>query len=118
MYEKKHHQLAPRSIYYSRLLRSFLIALGFLSFSLFLGILGYHFLGKLNWIDSLLNASMILGGMGPVDPIQSNSGKMFASVYALYSGISFLTAFSILIVPALHRLLHKFHISDAADNQE
>lgn len=112
VFEKKHHALAPRSVYYKRLMVSSLIALSFLSLSLFIGILGYHFLGKLTWIDSLVNASMILGGMGPVDIIQTNSGKIFASIYAIYSGVSFLTSFSILIAPALHRIMHNFHITD------
>jgi len=110
--EKKHHALAPKRIYYKRLLISALIALCFLSLSLIIGVLGYHFAGNLAWIDSLVNASMILGGMGPVDQIKTNSGKIFASIYAIYSGVSFLTAFSILIAPVLHRLMHKFHVSD------
>jgi hypothetical protein len=112
MYEKKAHSLAPKNIYYKRLLNSFMIAVGFLSFSLVLGLLGYHYIGELPWIDSLVNASMILGGMGPVDVIKNNSGKVFTSIYAIYSGVSFLTAFSILIAPAFHRLLHKFHLGD------
>lgn len=112
MYEKRHHKLAPSKTYYNRLFKSFLIASFFIFCSLLMGVIGYHFWGKLNWIDSFLNASMILGGMGPVDPLATNEGKIFASFYALYSGVSFLTAFSILIAPALHRLLHKFHIDD------
>lgn len=117
MYEKRHHKLATKSTYYVRLFKSFLIAVAFLSFSLFMGILGYHFWGGLSWIDSLHNASMILGGMGPVDPIKSNAGKIFASVYAIYSGVSFLTAFSILIAPAFHRLIHNFHLSNSKDDE-
>lgn len=118
MFEKRHHELAPRSTFLARLFKSFLIAIGFLTFSLFIGIMGYHFWGGLSWIDSLHNASMILGGMGPVDPIKTNSGKIFASIYAIYSGVSFLTAFSILIAPALHRLMHTFHLSNSKDDQE
>jgi hypothetical protein len=64
----------------------------------------------MEWIDALVNASMILGGMGPVDVVTTDSGKIFTSFYALYSGISFLTAFAILIAPALHRLLHKLKL--------
>lgn len=112
MFEKSNHQLASKKTYYHRLIRSLIITICFLTFSLFIGVLGYHYLAELAWIDALVNASMILGGMGPVDPVTTNSGKIFASVYAIYSGVSFLTAFSILIAPALHRLLHKFHISD------
>jgi hypothetical protein len=112
VFEKKHHALAPKRVYYKRLLVSFLTAVAFLSLSLVIGIFGYHILGKLSWMDALVNASMILGGMGPVDQIHSNNGKVFTSIYAIYSGVSFLTAFSILIAPALHRLMHKFHLSD------
>jgi hypothetical protein len=118
MYEKRHHKLASKETYLKRLLKSFLIAICFLSFSLMMGILGYHYWGELDWLDALHNASMILGGMGPVDPIKTNSGKIFASVYAIYSGVSFLSAFSILIAPAFHRLMHKFHISNSEDDKE
>ena len=118
MYEKKHHKLASKQTYYKRLVKSFIIAVCFLAISLVIGIIGYHYLGELGWLDSMHNASMILGGMGPVDPIKTNSGKIFASIYAIYSGVSFLTAFSILIAPAFHRLLHKFHISDSQDDKE
>lgn len=72
--------------------------------------LGYHFCNKLSWLDALLNASMILTGMGPVDPIQSVSSKLFASFYALFSGIVFLTAVGVLFAPIAHRLVHKFHL--------
>lgn len=106
----KKKALPSKKVYYKRLLTSFLVATGFMVFSLTLGVFGYHFICDLPWVDSLLNASMILGGMGPVDVLQNNAGKIFASFYALYSGISFLSAFAILIAPALHRLLHKFHL--------
>ena len=74
--------------------------------------LGYHFLENLTWLDSLLNASMILGGMGPVDEIQSVAGKVFASLYALYSGVVLLASVGILITPIFHRFLHHFHLAD------
>jgi hypothetical protein len=102
--------LAPKHIYFKRLLKSFLVATLYMAFSLSLGVLGYHFWGKMEWIDALVNASMILGGMGPVDVVKTDNGKIFTSFYALYSGISFLTAFAILIAPALHRLLHKLKL--------
>lgn len=76
--------------------------------------LGYHDLEHLSWVDSLLNASMILGGMGPVNALQTREGKVFASFYALYSGIVFLAAAGLLIAPILHRFIHKFHL-DMAD---
>ena len=110
MYEKRRHPLATKKTYIQRLGRSFILATVFMVASLLLGVAGYHFIGNLPWIDALVNASMILGGMGPVDVIKNDAGKLFTSFYALYSGVSFLTAFSILMAPALHRLLHKFHL--------
>jgi hypothetical protein len=64
----------------------------------------------LSWIDSLLNASMILGGMGPVDPLQSTAAKVFASCYALFSGLAFIGVAGVMLAPFAHRLLHRFHI--------
>jgi hypothetical protein len=78
--------------------------------SLLMGILGYHFSEGLSWIDSLLNASMILSGMGPVNEINTNAGKIFASLYSLFSGIIFLASVGIFFVPIYHRFLHKFHL--------
>ncbi len=112
MYEKKTHPLAPKKVFYKRLGRSFIAAAVFILFSLLLGVLGYHYICHLPWIDSLVNASMILGGMGEVDMVKNNSGKIFISFYALYSGVSFLSAFAVIIAPALHRLLHKFHLDE------
>jgi hypothetical protein len=82
----------------------------FVAGSLGIGILGYRFLGGLNWVDALLNASMILGGMGPVDALRTDSGKVFASVYALYSGVAFLVVAGVMFTPVFHRLLHHFHL--------
>jgi hypothetical protein len=75
-----------------------------------IGILGYHVFEGFSWIDSTLNAAMILGGMGPVDTLHTDTGKLFASFYALFSGIVFLVAVGVLIAPILHRLLHQFHL--------
>src|SRR5580765_4590957 len=91
------HYLVPR-------LHSLAIAACILLPSLGLGVLGYHFFGQLHWIDALVNASMILTGMGPVDPIQSVGGKIFASCYALFSGIVFITASGVLLAPVVHRV--------------
>jgi hypothetical protein len=89
-----------------------MIGLLLLGFSLAIGMLGYHFLENLSWIDSLLNASMILGGMGPVAPLQTDGGKIFASFYAIYSGVILLASVGILIAPIFHRFLHHFHLAD------
>jgi hypothetical protein len=81
--------------------------------SLLIGVLGYRFLEGLSWVDALLNASMILGGMGPVNPLTTDAGKLFASFYALFSGIVFLLSVGLLIAPIIHRLLHQFHLNEA-----
>ena len=75
-----------------------------------LGILGYHFVCGLTWVDSILNASMILGGMGPVDPLKTAPAKLFASGYALFCGVIFLAVAGILFTPVIHRLMHHFHL--------
>jgi len=110
MYEHKNHPLISKRKYYLRLLNHFLIASGTIIFSLGIGIVGYHITEGLNWIDSLLNASMILGGMGPVDVIHTVMGKIFASAYALFSGVIFLVIVGIIFAPIYHRFLHKFHM--------
>jgi len=78
--------------------------------SLFLGMGGYHFLERLSWLDSFLNASMILSGMGPVAQVQTSAGKLFAGCYALFSGLALFTAIAAVFAPIFHRFLHKFHL--------
>jgi uncharacterized membrane protein len=86
------------------------IALGIVFGALFIGVLGYHFLAQLSWIDALVNASMLLGGMGPVNELHTTGAKLFASFYALFSGILFLVSIGVLFAPIIHRFLHRFHI--------
>lgn len=74
-----------------------------------IGMAGYHYLGNLSWIDSLLNASMILGGMGPVDALHTDAAKLFASFYALFAGLVFIGVAALLTAPFAHRILHRFH---------
>lgn len=80
--------------------------------SLGVGVLGYHYLENLGWVDALLNAAMILGGMGPVNSLSTNAGKVFASLYALFSGVIFLAATGVIIAPLVHRVLHRMHLDD------
>jgi hypothetical protein len=80
--------------------------------SLGLGTLGYHGFGKLSWIDSLLNAAMLLGGMGPVGELTTNGGKLFAAVFALYAGLILISVTALLVAPVLHRILHGIHLED------
>jgi hypothetical protein len=79
------------------------------------GTAGYHYWGDLAWIDSLLNASMILSGMGPVGDLHTTAGKLFASGYALFSGLFFIASSAILMAPVMHRVLHRFHLETAAE---
>lgn len=108
----EHHlkPLLPRKVFVLRVLRNLAIALGIIGVSLSLGIFGYHFCAGLSWLDSLLNASMILTGMGPVNELHTVAGKLFASFYALFSGVVFITSVAVLLAPVIHRFLHKFHL--------
>ena len=86
-----------------------------LSICLGIGVVGYHALAGLPWLDALVNASMILGGMGPVDAVHSTGGKWFESLYALFSGVAFLTSVGVFVAPMVHRFLHRFHLETGAD---
>ncbi len=110
-FEHRRDKLAPVRVYRRRLLHSGAVALGIIAFSLAIGVVGYRVFGGLEgWVDCLYNASMILGGMGPVDELKTNAGKVFASLYALYSGVILIASVGVLISPVLHRMLHRFHI--------
>ena len=87
-----------------------LFAALFLGFSLSIGTIGYHLTAKLSWVDAFLNASMILTGMGPVDKLETDTAKIFASCYAIFSGVSFLTFCGVLFTPIYHRFIHRFHL--------
>src|SRR5690242_5131253 len=108
--EPKHQPLLPKAQFLSRLLRYMLIACSIVGVSLGIGIMGYRWFGELPWIDALLNASFILTGMGPVDPMRTVSGKLFASAYAIFSGVAFLSTIGVLLTPLVHRFLHRFHV--------
>jgi hypothetical protein len=110
MYEHRSQPLLPRHLYLLRIGRHALIALAVIFVSLFIGIAGYHITERIPWLDSLLNASMILGGMGPVNELHTTYGKLFASFYALFSGVVFLVIAAVLIAPVAHRFLHRLHL--------
>jgi len=112
MYESRHRPLIGRREFAHRLARNFAIGLGLVSFALALGTTGYHAVAGLAWIDAFHNAAMILTGMGPVTPMTTTGAKIFASLYALFSGIAFLGMVTVLLAPIAHRFLHKFHIED------
>jgi hypothetical protein len=110
MYERKHEKLISRSAFLLRLIRHAGIALIIVFGSLAIGMAGYRGFEKLSWTDSFLNAAMILGGMGPVNALQTHAGKLFAGVYALFSGLVVLAVAGLLFAPLFHRLLHYFHL--------
>lgn len=120
MYEKKNDPLLHKQAFYRRMSGNFAIAILALAGSLGLGILGYYVLCHFSPIDSLLNASMILGGMGPVGTIEDVYvwGKVFASFYAIFSGIGFVGGMGILLAPIIHRLYHRFHIECEAEKEK
>jgi hypothetical protein len=109
LYEPRHLPPISRRQFARRLLNHFALSAGFVAFSLLIGMAGYAYFERLAWRDAFLNAAMLLGGMGPVESPQTEGGKVFAGLYALYAGLVFLVAAAILIAPAVHRMLHKFH---------
>jgi hypothetical protein len=109
MYESKKHPPQTRAQFLTRMVNHLVAALGLLLVSLLLGITGYVVFEHLSWIDSFLNASMLLGGMGPVNMPVTTGGKVFAGFYALYSGLVFIISAAIIFTPVLHRVLHRFH---------
>jgi hypothetical protein len=112
MFEHRTDPLLPRHRFVWRVLVFLSLSAATIGAALGIGVAGYHYLGGLPWIDALVNASMILGGMGPVDPIASREGKLFASAYALFSGLLFIGAASLVLTPFVHRIMHKLHLED------
>jgi hypothetical protein len=110
MYEHRKQQLAPMAVFYQRVSKNNLIAVVIMTACLSIGILGYHYTANIPWLDSLHNASMILSGMGPVVEIKTVPGKWFSSVYALFSGVVFITNIGVILAPALHRIFHRLHL--------
>jgi hypothetical protein len=108
--ERRHQPVLPPGQFILRLGRWAGVAAGVVIVSLTVATCAYHFLESLAWLDAFLNASMILGGMGPVNPIRTRAGKIFASFYALYSGLAILSVAGLILAPVVHRFLHKFHV--------
>src|SRR5882672_2206480 len=109
MYESRKQPLLSRARFLQRFWGHVAAAAGLLVFSLLIGMAGYGYFENLPWLDAFLNAAMLLSGMGPVDAPRTDGGKLFAGLYALYSGLVFLVAVSVVLAPVLHRMLHKFH---------
>jgi hypothetical protein len=117
MYEHRKQRPLTRSQFAVRVLAHVSMAAGAIAVALSAGVCGYHFVAGLNWVDALLNASMILGGMGPVDPLHGDAAKVFASFYALFSGLAFIAVLAVLLAPFLHRLMHRLHMEESGGNR-
>lgn len=102
--------LLPTHLFIKKFFRNLVIGWVIILGSLFLGMLGYHHFEKMSWVDSYVNAAMILSGMGPVETLKTEAGKIFAGTYALFSGILFLVIIAIIFAPVIYRLLHKYHL--------
>lgn len=111
-YENKRQPLAPLSVYYRRIMYNLLVATVILLICLLIGVLGYHYIAGIVWIDAVHNASMILSGMGPVAEVKNFWGKIFSSAYALFSGVAFITNIGFILAPAAHRFFHRLHVEE------
>jgi hypothetical protein len=111
-YESIHQPLLSRRAFAGRLARNFTAASLLIGVSLLGGMVGYHYLEGMDWIDAFVNAAMILSGMGPVGQLQTWGGKLFAGFYALYSGLAFILATGVVFAPVVHRMLHQFHLAE------
>ena len=117
MYEHRTEPLLSRRAFLFRLGRHAIASGGLILGSLALGAAGYRLTAGLSWLDAVLNAAMILTGMGPVTPLHQVSAKLFATFYALYSGVAFLGIVGVLVAPVAHRILHKFHLEGDDDEE-
>ncbi|WP_452232259.1 hypothetical protein [Lacinutrix sp. MEBiC02595] len=111
-FEHKNNQILPFKNFVLRVLKYFLFSIVFIAFSLSIGTIGYHHYAHISWVDSFYNASLILTGMGPVDAMPTDEAKLFASFYALFSGIAFLSTVAVIFAPIAHRLLHILHVKE------
>jgi hypothetical protein len=114
MFERRHQPLLARHLFLGRVKRSAIAFLVIVGASLVLGTVGYRFTAQLPWVDALLNASMILTGMGPVNAMTTVPAKLFAAAYALFSGVAFLSGIGVLAAPVVHRFAHRFHLEEDA----
>jgi hypothetical protein len=117
MFEHHHEPLLPKRKFFWRVLKYTLFSVALIVASLLVGIVGYHAFGELSWVDSFLNAAMLMGGMGPTSTLQTEAGKIFAGIYALYCGMVLLIAVAIFAAPIFHRFLHHFHLEKKAHTE-
>jgi len=112
MFEKRHERLTSTQTFIFRIIISIILGLLLTFLALFMGMMGYHFFEKMSWLDAFANAAMILSGMGPLTPLQTSAGKLFAGFYAIFSGLAFILIIGIIFAPVIHRLLHTFHLDE------
>ena len=112
-FEHRAQPVIPSRQFMARLARSVVVALGLIAVSLLIGMVGYHALEGLAWIDAFLNAAMLLGGMGPVNAPVTYGGKLFAGFYALYCGLAVIAIAGVILAPVAHRVLHRFHMENS-----
>jgi hypothetical protein len=110
MFEHRSKPLLPRSEFIKRMIFFALLSAGFVMFSLLMGMIGYRIFENFSWVDAFVNAAMLMGGMGPVNELHTDAGKIFAGVYSMYCGLVFIIAVGFLIAPMFHRFLHRFHL--------
>jgi hypothetical protein len=108
--ENRKQTVTPLPDFFVRLGRFTLFAIALILISVAIGTIGYHHFAKTSWIDSFHMACMILTGMGPVAEMSTTTAKLFSSIYALYSGIAFLSITAVFFAPIIHRLLHILHV--------
>lgn len=101
-----------QNVFYRKLARNIFYGFSMILLSLVIGMIGYHHFESMNWIESYVNAAMILSGMGPVASLQTDGGKIFAGTYALFSGVVFLVIIAVIFAPIVHHFLHKFHMDE------
>ncbi len=109
MFEARHEPIIPFILFLKRLCKFVLFALMIFCIALGIGILGYHHLEKLSWLEAFLNSALLLADMGPVTPVQTEPGKIFIAFYGMFSGLIFVSLIGMIFAPILHRFLHQFH---------
>jgi hypothetical protein len=112
MYEHKNKPLLSRAAFYRRVAAHVALAAALMVISLLIGMAGYMLTEHMPALDAFLNVAMLLGGMGPITPLATDGGKLFAGLFALYAGLVFIACATLVMMPALHRVLHYFHVSD------
>jgi hypothetical protein len=110
VYEHRSDPLLPRADFLRRLGVHVVITIGLVVFALLIGMAGYIGLAGMRWVDAFLNSAMLLGGMGPVGDLPNDASKIFAGLYALFAGLIFIVAASVLVAPVAHRIFHRLHL--------